>query len=175
MSKTTQTGKNVKQGLPWYRYPYVWILLIAVPFLTLLAAIATVYIAVASNESPAHESYYKRGLSPNELAPKENIAKTMGLTATLKVEKEQLMVVFNQKIENNELTIKFQHPTLERFDFFQTLHSVDKEQKTFVTKRPEALRQNKWDIFVDAPQQGWRIKGRLLDSEQQIELSPFGQ
>lgn len=175
MAKTTQTGKTVKKGLPWYRYPYVWILLIAVPFLTLLAAIATVYIAVASNESPAHESYYKRGLSPNELAPKENAAKKKGLSAILQVEKAQLIVTFNQKVPYATLAIKFQHPTLEKFDFFQELRSVDEQQTVFSTRHPDNLRHNKWDIFVDAPQQGWRIKGRLLDDEQHIELSPFGQ
>lgn len=172
---TAKQKKSPPKGLPWYRYPYVWLLLIIVPLLTLLASIVTVYIAVSSSESPAHESYYKRALSPNELAAKEQTAKEKNLSATLSVTENQIIVTFNQALTSDDLMIKFQHPTLEKFDFTKPLPSMGEGQLAFHLKRPENLRDNKWDIFVDSPSQGWRIKGRLLERENRIALGPFGQ
>lgn len=167
--------KSPPKGLPWYRYPYVWLLLIIVPLLTLLASVATVYIAVNSSESPAHDSYYKRGMSPNELAPKEQIAKERGLSATLAVTQQQLVITLNQAINDGELQITFQHPTLAKFDFTTPLNPMGDDHLAFYIPRPSNLRDHKWDIFVDSPSQGWRIKGRLLDYEDRITLEPFGQ
>lgn len=171
----TPLKKGTKRGLPWYRYPYVWILLIIVPLFTLMASIATVYIAVSSTESEPHESYYKRGLSPNELAPREEKARQLNLSAHLEVSPTQITVTFEQPLETDDLVIKFQHPTLEKHDFSQPLAATSDASKVFQLKVPDNLRSNKWDIFVDSPQQGWRIKGRLLDYEQSIMLTPFGQ
>lgn len=171
-----KTKKAIKSGLPWYHYRSVWALLIVVPLLTLGASIATIYIASTSNlAGGAHESYFKKGLSPNELAPREQHAKEMGLSAELNVGSDYLRIDFNQPLSVQDLVIKFQHPTLEKFDFSEVLELVDSENHVFRLKKPASLQQHKWDIFVDSPSQGWRVKGRLLKTEDHILLTPFGQ
>lgn len=175
----SQLKKAPKKGLPWYRYYSVWVLLIIVPLFTLGASIATVYIASTSNLSGgAHESYYKKGLSPNELAPREEQAKQMGLSAEFSVSETAMQVVFNQPLAESDvagLRIKFQHPTRETLDFALPLAAEDDSRRRFRAEKPDNLRANKWDIFIDPKVDTWRIKGRLLERENQIDLTPFGQ
>lgn len=167
---------RVKQGLPWYHYRSVWLILIIVPLLTLVASISMVYTASTSNlAGGAHESYYKKGLSPNELAPREEKAKELGLRATLTVEAERLVIRFNQPLKTDDLIVKFQHPTLESLDFTLPLKLIDNEKQSFSISTPKNLRKNKWDIFVDPATEDWRVKGRLLEKEDVIDLTPFGQ
>lgn len=177
-SHPAPSGK-VKKGLPWYRYYSVWVLLIIVPLFTLGASIATVYIASTSNLSGgAHESYYKKGLSPNELAPREEQAKQMQLSANLNVTKNAIEIDFNQPLSETDavgLLLKFQHPTRETLDFILPLTAIDDTHTRFTTTKPNNLRANKWDIFVDPKTDIWRVKGRLLQRENQISLTPFGQ
>lgn len=171
-----QKPSRVKQGLPWYHYRSVWLILIIVPLLTLVASISMVYTASTSNlAGGAHESYYKKGLSPNELAPREERAKQLGLSATLTVKADNLIVHFNKALTTKDLVIKFQHPTLESLDFTLPLQLIDNEKQSFSVSTPKNLRKNKWDIFVDPVTEDWRVKGRLLERESSIDLTPFGQ
>lgn len=175
----SQSKKAPRKGLPWYRYYSVWMLLIVVPLFTLGASIATVYIASTSNLSGgAHESYYKKGLSPNELAPREELAKQMGLSATLSVTENRINLVFNQALAKKDtvgLIMKFQHPTRETLDFVLSLAADDDTRMHFSVEKPSNLRANKWDIFIDPQVDTWRVKGRLLERESHITLTPFGQ
>ncbi len=179
MSEVPKTKKpffKVKQGLPWYHYRSVWIILIVVPLLTLVASISMIYIASTSNlAGGAHESYYKKGLSPNELAPREERAKALGLSAKLSVQEKQILIDFNKSLTTDNLIIKFQHPTLEAKDFILPLQVIGDDKQHFSIAIPEHLRKNKWDIFVDPTSEDWRVKGRLLEWEKSIDLTPFGQ
>lgn len=177
MTNSPKLGKKkVKEGLPWYRYRSVWLMLIVLPLFALGASIATIYIASTSNlAGGAHESYYKKGLSPNELAPREQLAKERGLAATFSIEPQGIFIRFNQPLKQKDLTIKFQHPTLESRDFTLPLQAKGTENRDFFVARPDNLRENKWDIFVDSEHNDWRVKGRLLEEEIDIDLTPFGQ
>ncbi len=167
---------KVKQGLPWYHYRSVWLILIIIPVLTLIASISMVYTASTSNlAGGAHESYYKKGLSPNELAPREEAAKKMGLSAKLSVQEKQILIDFNKPLNTDNLIIKFQHPTLEARDFSQPLQAIGRDKQHFFIAVPKNLRKNKWDIFIDPATDNWRVKGRLLEWENAIDLTPFGQ
>ncbi len=167
---------KVKQGLPWYHYRSVWLILIIIPLLTLIASISMVYTASTSNlAGGAHESYYKKGLSPNELAPREEEAKKLGLSAKLSVQEKRILINFNKPLNTDSLTIKFQHPTLESKDFSLPLQAIGNDKQYFFIAVPDNLRKNKWDIFIDPTVDKWRVKGRLLERENTIDLTPFGQ
>ncbi|MBS9782105.1 MAG: FixH family protein [Gammaproteobacteria bacterium] len=167
---------KVKKGLPWYHYRSVWLILIIIPVLTLIASISMVYTAATSNlAGGAHESYYKKGLSPNELAPREEEAKKMGLSAKLSVQEKQILIDFNKPLNTDNLIMKFQHPTLESKDFSLPLQAIGSDKQHFFIAVPENLRKNKWDIFIDPSTDNWRVKGRLLERENAIDLTPFGQ
>lgn len=169
------TKNTVPKGLPWYRYPYVWILLIAIPLLTLIGSAVTIYLAVSSSESGVHESYYKKGISPNELAAKEQLAADQQLSGQLTVAADKLVIQLNQNVNQPTLDIKFQHPTLAKNDFNLLLTRHSPGANTYTVASPDNLRQNNWDIFIDSPESHWRIKGRLLKNEHSIALTPFGQ
>ena len=55
---------------PWWQFGYVW-LLVAGPVAVILAGVATVVIAVRSQDPVVAEDYYKRGLEINRQLARE--------------------------------------------------------------------------------------------------------
>ncbi len=67
---------------PWYRQRWPW-LLIAPPAIAVVGGIATITLAVRSNDGVVAEDYYKQGMAINqELARKERAA-ALGVEATV--------------------------------------------------------------------------------------------
>jgi len=50
---------------PWWRYGYVW-LVISGPLAVMLAAVPTVWLAVANPDPVVAEDYYRRGIEINK-------------------------------------------------------------------------------------------------------------
>lgn len=68
--------------VPWYRQRWPW-LLIAPPAVAVVGGIATITLAVRSNDGVVAEDYYKQGMAINqELARKERAA-ALGVEATV--------------------------------------------------------------------------------------------
>lgn len=191
-------------GMPWYRYPYVWLFLIIVPGLALTGTATLLYIAITNTDSGVIESYHQRGKSPGQATPLEAVAASRDLLARLTLTPDKIIVTFNQRIDGmTALTLLFRHPTLEKQDFSLPLTRISEQQYTVAA--PDNIRGNKWDLLIDAQMIGtqsiipegtseaisetisetasektsateksWRIKGRLLQSESSILLSPTG-
>ena len=50
---------------PWYRHRWPWLLMLG-PFVVIVAAAITVYLAVISNDGLVDDDYYKQGLAINQ-------------------------------------------------------------------------------------------------------------
>ena len=59
---------------PWYRHLWPW-LIIAPPAVSVIAGIAMLLIAVASDDGLVTPDYYRQGLSINERLTREQAAK----------------------------------------------------------------------------------------------------
>lgn len=73
-----------EDAVPWYREPWPW-LLMAGPAMVVVAGIATLWIAVASNDGLVVDDYYKRGLAINQAMQRDTLAAQRGYRATVKM------------------------------------------------------------------------------------------
>ena len=71
--------------LPWYRHRWPW-LLMAGPFIVVVAGVATLWLAVASDDGLVADDYYKRGLAINRTLERTQRAAALGLEAVVDVD-----------------------------------------------------------------------------------------
>ena len=69
---------------PWYREPWPWILA-AGPFIVVVAACYTAWLAVKSNDGLVTEDYYRKGLSANQTIARSEQAGRIGLVGGVRV------------------------------------------------------------------------------------------
>ncbi len=84
---------------PWYREPYVW-LLIAFPALAVLSGFATLVIAVVSDDGLVVDDYYKRGKQINRVLRRDQAAAALQLGADLEIEPTGRVRVVLRAAEN---------------------------------------------------------------------------
>ena len=74
---TTQTVK------PWYREPWPWLLMTG-PFVVVVAACYTAYLAISTSDGLVANDYYKQSLTVNQTIISSELAKSLGLTVALR-------------------------------------------------------------------------------------------
>ncbi|MCL4763001.1 MAG: FixH family protein [Burkholderiales bacterium] len=79
---TTSTARA--DAAPWYRHRWPW-LLMAGPAIVVVAGLATLWLAVRSDDGLVADDYYKRGLAINERIERVESARTLGLAALVDV------------------------------------------------------------------------------------------
>jgi len=68
------------ENKPWYRHPWPW-LLMAGPFIVVVAGLVTAYLAVVSNDGLVDDDYYKQGLAVNQISARDQRAAALALQA----------------------------------------------------------------------------------------------
>lgn len=141
---------------PWYKEPWPWFLM-AGPFVVILAAIATIYLAVKSNDGLVTDDYYKEGLAINQSLARDDLARELNLSASLMVADENLRVIFGQEgFQPKTLTLRLVHPTQAGFDRVFELSS--ERAGVFNLKMPQRL-TGRWRIILEDTGQNWRLLG----------------
>jgi hypothetical protein len=69
---------------PWYRQPWPWFL-IAVPACAVIGGAITFYLAARGWDGPVAGDYYKKGLAINAEISRATQARTLGVTARLRM------------------------------------------------------------------------------------------
>ena len=69
----TNSERSARDCAPWYRHLWPW-LIIAPPAASVIAGIAMVVIAVASDDGLVTPDYYRQGVSINERLTREQAA-----------------------------------------------------------------------------------------------------
>lgn len=77
---------------PWYREPYVW-LVIAIPALAVLGGMAMIVIAVVSDDGLVVDDYYKRGKEINRVLERDRVAATLQLSAAFSIDARNVAAV----------------------------------------------------------------------------------
>lgn len=70
---------------PWYRHRWPW-LLMAGPFVVVVAGFATLWLAVTSDDGLVADDYYKKGLAINRTLERTQRAAALGLEAVVDVD-----------------------------------------------------------------------------------------
>lgn len=147
------------QPKPWYREPWPWFL-ISLPATAVIAGIATVWIAATSADGLVVGDYYKAGLAVNQTLARDDAARALALTATLKNEADGLTLALGGHLETYpaHLTLTLAHPTRQGMDRTLTLdHAGDGHYRVALPVLPSG----KWHAQLTDSASRWRLSGAL--------------
>lgn len=146
---------------PWYREPWPWILA-AGPFIVVIAAIYTAWLAVKSNDGLVTDDYYRKGLSVNQTITRSEQATNMGLVAGVRIAAEILSVRLrasdNRFVMPPTLMVTISHPTRAGLDQSRVLVR-NGEVYSGEVRLPAA---GHWLILLEDERKTWRLLGNVI-------------
>lgn len=148
-----------KPKLPWYREPWVW-LLIALPMTAVIGSMLTIYLAVSTADGLVVDDYYKRGKAINLDLARDTAAARYQLKASIDLDLRdnhmQLLLESATAEFPKSLTFSLLHPTQAGYDQVITLqHTGD---GVYSGSIHEVARGN-WYLQLEADD--WRLSGSM--------------
>jgi hypothetical protein len=141
---------------PWTKEPWPWILM-APPAAAVLAGIATIWIAVVTSDGLVAEDYYKQGLGINKVIAREELARKLGITASMQVSAGRIQVRL-EGAAPQALFVHLVHRTRAGFDQRLRLARVaDRYEAELAPLAPGG-----WRVWIEDPQASWRISREAL-------------
>lgn len=146
---------------PWYREPWPWILATG-PFIVVIAAFYTAWLAVKSNDGLVTDDYYRKGLSANQTIARSEHASKMGLVAGVRIAGDQMSVSLRAGdmgfVTPPTLVVTISHPTRAGLDQSRVLvRSGD----VYVgeVRLPAA---GHWLMLLEDERKTWRLMGNVI-------------
>jgi len=147
---------------PWYKQFWPWFL-ITFPAIAVVAGIATMILAVNSDDGLVNDNYYKEGLAINQKLGKKQKARELSLEANANWDKLTQTITLRLTGKLSELpprlTMQLAHPTRANNDQSVTLF-LSPDKKSY-TGRIDTVKQGNWIIILEPEQQNWRVNGRV--------------
>jgi hypothetical protein len=145
---------------PWYRHPWPWILM-AGPFVVVVAGFITAYLAVTSNDGLVDDDYYKQGMEVNKVSVRDQKALSLGLQADVmqSADGAQVRVLLRGKPEQvlpEVLSLRIVHPTRSGADQTVLLRA---EGGGAYGGKLSALLTGRWHIALEDEKSQWRLTG----------------
>lgn len=157
---------------PWYRQGWPWFLL-ALPATAVVAGIITLIIANWDWDGLVADDYYKQGQAVVMVVDKLERARSLGLTAQLRLRDESVSVGLSST-QGSELPGKLYLNIIHR-----TRSGLD--QQILLEKGPDALytgtfaplRAGRWWFQIEDESQTWRMNGTAnIPTETEVKISP---
>jgi hypothetical protein len=171
MGTATPLIDRVNSTKPWYAHRWPWLLMLG-PFLVVIAASYTGWIAFTRQDAMVVEDYYKQGNAINQDLHRDAVATKLGLSlnAHYDVANGKLsgkLLSSSQPIAG-KIAIHLAHATQPEKDI-QLQAQLD-AQGDFEAALP-ALDMGRWGVTVENEQHEWRLMGTWLWPQQRtIEL-----
>ncbi|MDH3560872.1 MAG: FixH family protein [Gammaproteobacteria bacterium] len=156
---------------PWYREPWVW-LLIALPMSAVIGGIITIVIAVTTSDGLVVDDYYKRGKAINRDLARDRAAAQHRLEARFDIDADGRRIALRLKAHDytlpEALMLSLLHPTRKGHD--QRVQLVRTEAGRY-TGGLGALLPGNWYVQLEADD--WRLSGSFrTPADTSIVLSP---
>ena len=167
---TQTTAVHAGAVRPWYREPWPWIL-IAFPAASVFMGIATVILAIESQDGLVTGDYYRQGLAINRVLARETKARTLGIRAFMTVDPSRglLRAEFAGPVPAKRIVhVSFVHPTRAGFDQKVLLLPDGRGGWTGRLTLPGAV--EKWHVVVEEPESGWRLAGIWYTDDAEFTL-----
>jgi hypothetical protein len=148
--------------LPWYRQFWPWFL-IMLPASVVVAGLSTWYIAHRHADDLVVDEYYKDGLAINRQLEKKQRAEAQGITASINVSGDQVLVTLAGETNAHQLNLLLSHPLEADRDFATVLIRSGPGQYRGRLQQPIAARWH-WTLELQEPE-GWRLDGSLTASD----------
>ena len=173
-SDTAHTPESQK----WFRNPMVW-LVIFFPSLAVVAGIATLFIAIDTEDSLVDDNYYKKGLEINRVIALDNKAKSLGLNALANINTLNGKVSIGISSEKpqtlpSSLLFKLTHRTRTGLDQQTHLNLSAKTGKFEGYLKPPIIK-GRWTVNLQSEDQ-WRLKKNIDSGHSEhiiLQLSPL--
>lgn len=165
----TEKINNVLVAVPWYKQFWPWFL-IAFPAMAVLAGIATIIIAVNSDDGLVKDDYYKAGLSINQRLESTQKAKELKLKAAVEWDSSTHAVALNLSGQlaplPSRLKLLLTHATRANRDQNITLFLAP-GKKSYHGKTDD-IKNGNWILILEPEDSSWRISGRANFSDRQV-------
>ena len=152
---------NTLDVRPWYREPWPWILA-AGPFIVVVAALYTAWLAVVSNDGLVTDDYYRKGLSANQTIARSEQATRMGLVAGIRIVGDTLSVRLQAGDKSfvmpPTLVVTITHPTRAGLDQSRVL-ARSGELYAGEVRLPAA---GHWLVLLEDERKTWRLMGNVI-------------
>ena len=146
---------------PWYRHFWPW-MLIALPLAAVLGGVTTLLIAMKDPDSLVVGDYYKQGLAINRSLAKEDLARSMGLSAKFRVDLSTGDIVLALKSDKplvaDRLQLRLFHTTRAERDVDITLRLLAPGR--YAGSLAEPLAPGGWLLNLSPVDEAWRITAR---------------
>jgi hypothetical protein len=146
----------------WYREPWPWILM-AGPFVVIVAAFVTAWIAVTTSDPLVTDDYYKQGLAVDQTIARSRLATERGVEARFKLTSDgidiQLASVTPLDSRPAALTLTLSHPTRAGLDQTVELRAAGGNRYVGAMRLPAS---GHWIVVIEDDAQSWRLMGHVV-------------
>lgn len=148
---------------PWYREPWPWFL-IMLPMSAVIASVATIWLAIKSQDGLVADDYYKQGMAINKTLQRDETAQQLGLHAEISLDDSLLRIQLSAKpaVNPDSLLLHLVHPTQPGRDHHLVLQKSEAGVYLVVIKDKsieDGLRSQRWQVILEAPESDWRLTG----------------
>ena len=158
---------------PWYRQAWPWFL-ISLPLAAVVAGIATLVLAIRSNDGLVTDDYYKQGLAINKMLARDEVAVQMGLQASILVQGRALTVTLAARdgVQLPEsLRLSLVHPTRQEADQILTL-SRQGNGGYVGTLAEDPQQIGRRTVLLEDLGMSWRLNGEAELGASAVTLKP---
>lgn len=160
-----------KSAVPWYRQGWPWFLM-ALPATAVVAGIATVIIAIKSNDGLVVGDYYKQGLAIQQTMERGEEAARLGLAAEIALSAGQVRVHLASSkgaTVPDSIFLTITHPTRDDMDQAVSLVGANGEYSAQI----QPLQAGRWHLLLEDESRAWRMTGTIhLPTETNVRLLP---
>lgn len=158
---TNSSAQNLVPPV-WYKQFWPWFL-IFFPAVAVVAGIATIILAVQSDDGLVKDDYYKAGLAINQTLALKKKAHQLNLKATTEWDTltKAISLTLTGKLQKlpTRLTMQLAHTTRANHDQTVTLF-LSPDKKTY-TGRLKEIKRGNWISLLEPDDKSWRINGRV--------------
>ena len=168
MGTATPLIDRVNSPKPWYVHRWPWLLMMG-PFLVVIAASYTGWIAFTRQDAMVVDDYYKQGNAINQDLRRDAAATNLGLSlkASYDVANGKLngkLLSFSQPI-TGKIVIRLAHATQPEKDI--QLQAQVSQGGDFSAALP-ALDMGRWGVTVENEKREWRLTGTWKWPQQRV-------
>lgn len=153
---------TANMATPWYRERWPWILM-AGPFIVIVASLATAWIAMSTSDGLVAEDYYKQGLAAGKTIALSDKAKALGLMATMALGQEEVKLRLSVGADEQfamppAVTLTLSHPTRAGMDQTEVLR-WNGQNYSGKLHLPAA---GHWLVLLEDEAKSWRLMGSVM-------------
>lgn len=144
---------------PWYRQRWPWLLMLG-PAIVVVAGIATLVIAVRSDDGLVADDYYKRGLAINQTLERSDRGAALGVVAVVDLDADGHVALRLATTSSDPdalpptLRLRLAHPTRAGEDRATVLVAAGEGR---YTGRVALVEGGRWRVIVETDR--WRLPG----------------